>query len=45
MCVNKQDSEYALGPKYAKILIIAGFSIYERYTAFWICQNYAFTEF
>ena len=39
MCVNKQDSEYALGPKYAKILIMAGFSIYERYTAFWICQN------
>ena len=34
MCLNKQDSEYALGPKYAKILNMAGFSICERYTAF-----------
>ena len=42
MCLNKQDSEYASGPKYAKyakILNMAGFSICERYTAFWICQN------
>ena len=27
MYLNKQDSEYALGPKYAKILNMAGFSI------------------
>ena len=30
MCLNKQDSEYADGPKYAKILNIAKFSISER---------------
>ena len=42
----KQDSEYAWGHKYAKILNMAKFwiwragsSICERYTAFWICQN------
>ena len=39
MCLNKQNSEYTLGPKYAKILNMAGFSICEHYTAFWICQN------
>ena len=39
MCLNKQDSEYASGPNNAKILIMAGFSICERYTAFWIHQN------
>ena len=39
MCLNKQDFEYAFSPKYAKILNVAGFSIYERYAAFWICQN------
>ena len=39
MCLYKQDSEYASGPKYAKILNMAGFSICERYTAFWICQK------
>ena len=33
MCLNKQDSEYASGPKYAKILNMTGFSICERYTA------------
>ena len=27
---NKQDSEFAVGPKYAKILNIAGFSIYKN---------------
>ena len=27
MCLNKQDSEYASGPKYAKILNIAKFLI------------------
>ena len=27
MCLNKQNSEYALGPKYAKVLYMAGFSI------------------
>ena len=26
MCLYKQDSEYAWGPKYAKILNMAGFS-------------------
>ena len=25
MCLNKQDSEYASGPKYAKILNVAKF--------------------
>ena len=37
MCLNKQDSEYALVPtyaKYAKMLNMAGFSISERYAAF-----------
>ena len=39
MCLYEQDCEYASGPKYAKILNMAGFSKCERYTAFWICQN------
>ena len=39
MCLNKQDSEDASGPKYAKILSMAGFAICKRYTAFWICQS------
>ena len=30
MCLNKQDSEYADGPKYAKILNMPKFSISER---------------
>ena len=30
MYLYKQDSEYASGPKYAKILNMAGFSISER---------------
>ena len=34
MCLNKQDSEYASGPKYAKILNMAGFTIWGCYTAF-----------
>ena len=37
ICLNKQDCEYALGPKYskyAKILNMTGFSICECYTAF-----------
>ena len=29
MCLNKQDSEYASGPKYAKILNIAKFLIWQ----------------
>ena len=29
MCLYKQDSEYALGPKYAKILDIAKFWIWK----------------
>ena len=33
MCLNKQDFEYASGPKYVKILNMAGFSICECYTA------------
>ena len=43
---NKQDSEYASGPKHAcqnsekgKVQNMAAFSICERYAAFWICQN------
>ena len=39
MCLYKQDSEYASGPKYAKILNMAGFSVCDRYTAFWIWQK------
>ena len=34
MCPYKQDSEYALDPKYAKILTMAYFSICKPYTAF-----------
>ena len=34
MWLYKQDSEYASGPKYAKILNMAGLSICEYYTAF-----------
>ena len=29
MCLNKQDSEYASGPKYAKILNITAFWIWD----------------
>ena len=36
---KKQDPEYASGPKYAKVPNKAGFSICERYIAYWICQN------
>ena len=39
MCLYEQDFECALVTKYAKILNMAGFLIWERYTAFWICQN------
>ena len=42
MYLYKHDSDYALGPKYDKILNMAGFSICERYTVFWI---YALAEF
>ena len=38
MSLNKQDSEYAWGPKYAKFLNMVGFSICERHT-FCIFQN------
>ena len=37
--LNKQDSEYVLGPKCAKILNMTGFSISEHSIAFWICEN------
>ena len=30
MCLNKLDSKYASGPKYAKTLNMTGFSIRER---------------
>ena len=39
MCQNRQSFEYAYDPKYAKVLNMTGFSIYELYTAFWFCQN------
>ena len=39
MCLYEQDSIYVLGPKYGKVLYLAGFSICESYTAFWIRQN------
>ena len=39
MYLYKHDSDYALGHKYDKILNMAGFSICERYTVFWIYQN------
>ena len=38
ICLNEQHSEYAWGPKYAKVLNVAGFSMCERYTASWRCQ-------
>ena len=34
MCQTKQDSGYASGPKYTKILNMAGFSLCDRYTEF-----------
>ena len=42
--LNEQRSKYALGQtyqdyEYGKVLNVAGFSLYERYTAFWIYQN------
>ena len=44
--LNKQDSEYAYGTKYAKILNLAGFLICERFTVFRVCQNIpCLTEF
>ena len=39
MCLIKQDSEYAWGPKYARIMNMAGFSICELYAALWLSQN------
>ena len=44
MCLYKQDSEYALGPKCVKILNMAKFWIRrgsqcERYAAYFICQK------
>ena len=30
LCLNKQDSEYGLGPKYVQVLNMAGFSMCER---------------
>ena len=44
ICLNKQDPEYASSPNpkslnMTKVLNMAGFSICERCTAFWICQN------
>ena len=33
ICLNELHSEYAWGPKYAKVLNVAGFSMCERYTA------------
>ena len=37
MCLNKQYSEYASGPKYAKILNMAGF----QYVSVTQCSEYA----
>ena len=37
VCLEKQDYEYALGPKHAKILNMAGFSF--CITQHWICHN------
>ena len=39
MCLYKQSSEYAWGPKYPKTLNMAGFSKCEQYTVFQICHN------
>ena len=33
MCLQKQDSEYGSGAKYAKILNMAGILIWDRYIA------------
>ena len=37
--LNKWDCQYASGPKYAKILLMAGFSLCQHYTVFWIWQG------
>ena len=37
MCLNKQDSEYALGPKYGKILNMQG----SQYVSVTQCSEYA----
>ena len=39
MYLYKQTSEYAWGPKYPKILNMAGFSKCEQYAVFQICHN------
>ena len=39
ICLNKQCSECALGSKHFKILNMAVFSTYKRYTAFWVCLD------
>ena len=43
MCLYKQDSEYALGPKYAKILDIAKFWIWKdsQYASVTQCFEHA----
>ena len=41
MCLYKQDSEYALGPKYAKILNMTGFSICEAFHSVLNMPEYA----
>ena len=44
MCLNEQDSEYALGPKYGQILKMAGFSISKHYNIRNMLE-YALAEF
>ena len=44
MCLNEQDSEYALGPKYSKILNMAGFLVSEPYNVRNMLE-YALAEF
>ena len=39
MCLNKQDFEYAWGPKYAKILNMLKFSIWQRFHCASVTQH------
>ena len=43
MCPNKQNSKYALGPKYAKILNMAKFFILQgsQYVSITQCSEYS----
>ena len=44
MCLYKQDSEYALGPKYAKILNMAKFWIWQASQRASVTQRSEYTR-